>query len=169
MMRRTLALLAVALPLAACGSAANNASNTSRSAFKGDSMLAFARCMRANGVPNFPDPSGHGMQIQVRNGGTSVNGVAVNGPAFQAAMRACHSQLPNGGHPPALTASQRAQALRFSQCMRTHGVPNFPDPSFNGGGIGLQGIDPNSPAFQAAQSACGSLFGKAGPVTSRAG
>jgi hypothetical protein len=56
--------------------------------------------------------------------------------------------------------------------MRSHGVPNFPDPTFpHGGGVGIQlngnGIDPNSPAFQAAQKACGSIFGGA-PVVAKA-
>jgi hypothetical protein len=52
-------------------------------------------------------------------------------------------------------------ALKFSQCMRTHGVPNFPDPKFSGGGTrltlkatGTNRIDPNSSQFQAAQKTC---------------
>jgi len=52
--------------------------------------------------------------------------------------------------------------LAFSACMRSHGVPSFPDPTSNGG-ISIQvqpgsGIDPNSPAFQSAQRACQSLL-----------
>jgi hypothetical protein len=42
--------------------------------------------------------------------------------------------------------------------MRTHGVPNFPDPTFGGGGLKSQlpsGVDPQSPAFQKAAAACG--------------
>ena len=49
--------------------------------------------------------------------------------------------------------------------MRAHGVPNFPDPS-GGGGIHIQvgsGIDPQSPAFQAAQTACAKLLPGGGP------
>jgi hypothetical protein len=40
--------------------------------------------------------------------------------------------------------------------MHAHGTTNFPDPTANGHGVGLQlaGIDPNSPQFQAAQQAC---------------
>lgn len=44
-------------------------------------------------------------------------------------------------------------ALKLSQCMRSHGLPNFPDPSPNGA-LQITGIDPQSPAFQAAQAAC---------------
>jgi hypothetical protein len=126
--------------------------------------------MRSHGVPNFPDPSRTGdgnMQIQMTPGHASVNGVSVNGPAFRTAMSACHSKLPNGGKGPALTASRRAAALKFSACMRAHGVPNFPDPKFSGDGIQIalnaaSGINPAAPAFKQAQAACGSLIGRAG-------
>jgi len=52
------------------------------------------------------------------------------------------------------------QGLKFSACMRSHGVTNFPDPS-SGGGIQINsnsGINPFSPAFKAAQSACRKLL-----------
>jgi hypothetical protein len=69
--------------------------------------------------------------------------------------------MPNGGQPPspAQQAKMQAQALKFSACMRSHGVPKFPDPQFSSGRASLQigranGIDPKSPIFQAAQKAC---------------
>ena len=62
----------------------------------------------------------------------------------------------------------------MARCMRSHGVPNFPDPQFatgpNGGlgvKIGGAGIDPSSPAFQAASKECGSIFGGA-PMLAKA-
>jgi hypothetical protein len=61
-------------------------------------------------------------------------------------------------------SNQSAQLLTFSDCMRSHGVPSFPDPS--GGGIHFgpgSGIDPSSPAFKAAQSACRRLLPGGGP------
>jgi hypothetical protein len=58
-------------------------------------------------------------------------------------------------------AEAMARLLKAAQCMRSHGVPNFPDPTESNGGqaIGfhVSGIDPNSPQFQAAQKACRSL------------
>jgi hypothetical protein len=59
---------------------------------------------------------------------------------------------------PTLTPAQRAAGLAYSQCMRSHGVPNFPDPNSQGaiqiqGGPG-SGLDPNSAAFQNADKAC---------------
>ena len=166
------ALIAAALPLAACGSSGSNPSGATgtNAAAPADynRALQFAQCMRAHGVPNFPDPKANGsggMLIQAGPGGTKVNGVPVNGPAFQSAMQACHSKLPNGGKLQALSAARRQQMLRFSQCMRAHGISGFPDPTFSGGRAGLQlnrdsGIDPNSPAFQSAQKACGAPLGK---------
>jgi hypothetical protein len=174
--RRALAvLIAGSLPLAACGSSSSSSSagtsGTNAAATTGYSKsLEFASCMRSHGVPNFPDPklSDAGvLKVQSLGGNTQVNGVTVNGPAFQSAMQACKSDLPNGGKPQPLSESRRNAMLAFSQCMRRHGLPNFPDPTFNGGTAGLlihagSGINPQSPAFQAAQKACGSDLTKAG-------
>jgi hypothetical protein len=52
-----------------------------RSAQKQEVALKFARCMRANGVPSFPDPSANGALINV-NGAHSI-------PGFQAAADKC--------------------------------------------------------------------------------
>jgi hypothetical protein len=175
-MRRTIFLLLLAgvLGLSACGSSRPNTGGSTSA--QGDpanatKALAFAKCMRSHGVSNFPDPTNGELKLQVQKtpNSTSVNGVEVNGPAFGAAMQACRSYLPNGGHPSAAqTARAKAQALAMSRCMRSHGVPNFPDPQFQtgpGGGLGVRiggpGINPNSPAFQAAQKACGGIFGGA--------
>jgi hypothetical protein len=157
------AVLGASLGVAACGSSNSGKSGTGADRSQ---ALAFAQCMRAHGVPNFPDPrtnGGGGLLIQQKAGSgasLTVNGVSVSSPAFQSAMRSCRSYLPNGGHPPPLSASRRAALLAFSRCMRAHGITNFPDPTFQNGGVGLRfgsssGIDPSSPAFQAAQKACG--------------
>jgi hypothetical protein len=57
--------------------------------------------------------------------------------------------------------------LKFAKCMRSNGVPDFPDPKAGGGmhtdeqsgreSQGAQGIDPDSPQFKAAERACRSL------------
>jgi hypothetical protein len=62
-----------------------------------------------------------------------------------------------------------SDGLRFSACMRSHGVPNFPDPS-SGSGLGFHiqassGVDPFSPAFKAAQTSCRKLLPGGGPGT----
>jgi hypothetical protein len=166
-------LTAAAALLAGCGSS-NPSSTTAAAASGAASDIAFSNCMRGHGVPNFPDlsqGSAGGLQIQASDHSgsgpsTKVNGVPVNGPAFQAAMSKCRSLLPHNGHPPpGGAAAVRKHALKFAECMRSHGVSNFPDPqvtSLPGGGVGVRmggpgsGIDPSSPAFQAAQKACSS-------------
>ena len=57
--------------------------------------------------------------------------------------------------------------LVYSACMRSHGVPNFPDPG-PGGGFGISsrsGIDPASPSFKSAQESCRKLLRGGGPVS----
>jgi hypothetical protein len=124
--------------------------------------LKFSECMRANGVANFPDPNGQGV-IQ-------GSGIDPNSPAFEKAQQKCAKYMGRkGGAPsPAQQAAMEAAALKFSQCMRSHGVADFPDPTFGSGGavrisIGgpgksSSGLDPNSPIFQKAQQTCGSLL-----------
>jgi hypothetical protein len=93
----------------------------------GSAPLAFAECMRANGVPNFPDPSaGGGFVFQ-------SNGVNPSSPVFMAAQAKCRKVLPGGGPPgPGAQTHPSAQTLtklvRIAECMRQHGVPDFPDP-----------------------------------------
>jgi len=68
----------------------------------------------------------------------------------------------------AAASSIESAGLRFAACMRSHGLPSFPDPSSGGGGFHIQitpgsGINPFSPAFKAAQSACSKLLPGGGP------
>jgi hypothetical protein len=129
-----------------------------------DQARAFSACMRKNGVPSFPDPT--------EGGGLTINKVQLaNAPQFRSAEAKCRKLRPHGEAPsPAEQAQMQAQALRYSACMRSHGVPKFPDPQFEGAGIKLalgRGIDPASPTFQSAQRACESVMpglkGKGGP------
>jgi hypothetical protein len=52
------------------------------------------------------------------------------------------------------TASRADPLLAVSECMRDHGVTNYPDPSSAGINIKGTGINPNSPAFKSAQAIC---------------
>jgi hypothetical protein len=116
-------------------------------------MRKFASCMRSHGVPTFPDPSADGT--------VTFSGIDPESSSFTSAQKACRKYTPNGGQAPspAEQAKAQAQALKFSACMRSHGVPKFPDPQFSGGRASLRigpssGIDPSSPVFQAAEKAC---------------
>jgi hypothetical protein len=161
-----LAAAGCAAMIAGCGGSSPSAAAGATTATGKASPFALSKCMRAHGVPNFPDPTsgpgGAGLSIRQSVGGgdtLTVNGVSLSGPAFQSARKACQQYLPGGGGPPPpLTASQKRQVLAMAKCMRTHGVPNFPDPTFGGGGLKSQlpsGVDPQSPAFQKAAAACG--------------
>lgn len=173
MLRAASAVMA-ATAIAACGSGASNGSRapegksppTSPRTSIGSgatSTLAFSTCMRANGVPNFPDLGSHGMLIQSTGQTIAVNGVSVNAPAFQDARSRCQHYLPSQHASPAQAAQQRQQGLEFAKCMRRHGVSNFPDPTVvsNQGGnqvarlTGINAAEFDSPAFQTAAKACG--------------
>lgn len=126
--------------------------------------LAFSECMRAHGVSNFPDPNAQG--------GIQATGLNPASSTFQAASNNCRHLLPNGGVPtPAEQAAALAQALKMSECMRSHGITSVPDPvSVAGGGIQISlhstpgsNLNPNNPQFQAAQKACQRFSPGGGP------
>ncbi|MGH2972829.1 MAG: hypothetical protein ACRDNM_08635 [Gaiellaceae bacterium] len=117
----------------------------------------FAACMRKNGVPNFPDPSATGV---VTINGSS--GIDPSSPKFRSAQQTCRKVLPNGGQPsPQQIAKAQQAALKFSACMRSNGLKDFPDPTFRNGGVSMSlrggpgsDLDPSSPLFEKAQRAC---------------
>jgi hypothetical protein len=119
--------------------------------------LVYAGCMRSHGDAGFPDP------VLVNN--SHVHGISLgvdqNSPQFVSANNDCKHLLPNDGNGPtqAQLAQMMTRALKYSQCMRSHGMPNFPDPTESPNGISLRldGIDPNSAQFRSAQTACRSL------------
>jgi hypothetical protein len=55
-------------------------------------VLEFAKCMRENGVPDFPDPQFSGGGVRMR----LPRGVDEDSPQFQAAQQACQSLLAGG-------------------------------------------------------------------------
>jgi hypothetical protein len=122
--------------------------------------------MRANGVSSFPDPTagsgGEGFNgLGESNDGTIiVDGSTFSGPVVLAAEKACKEYLPGGaGPPPAIPESRKLAMIANAECMRKHGIP-LPDPTFGQPGrvaVNLgPGVNPESPAFQAAAKACGS-------------
>lgn len=173
----SITVLLTAVVLAGCGSSKSPSGDPSTASGSLQSAsIKFSNCIRSHGVPNFPDltEKNGGFQIQqsARAGSGSsmtVDGVPVNGPAFQSAMKDCQSLLPKPKALPGGITEVKASALKFAECMRSDGVPNFPDPKVQsgpGGGIGIQiggtGVDPQSPAFKAAQAKCQPLLGGAG-------
>ena len=158
------------MAITACGSSdPTNSSSGPAANTKFAGALAFAKCMRSHGVPNFPDPKVSGNSIQILG---PSSGISVQSPAFQSAQTSCKHLLPGGGPgsgPP--SAQAHAHLLQISECMRRHGISSFPDPHTGSppsnpvgysaiianGGYFLaipSSIDPRSPAFKQAAAAC---------------
>jgi hypothetical protein len=146
--------------LAACGGGSN--ASTKQSAAS-NSALELAQCMRAHGVPNFPDPTkssgGEGFSIVQASGSSAIqiDGISFSGPKFQSAEKTCKLSGPGGGA--GLSEAQQQGFIAKARCIRKHGVPNFPDPRFGPGGRGIMtslGPDdnPDSPAIKQALKAC---------------
>ncbi len=133
--------------------------------------VAYAKCMRSNGVHNFPDPTASGGFLFHASRGLTSS------PLFKAAQVKCHKLMPGGGlpggpgsEPP--SAQTLARFLKIARCMRKHGVSQFPDPRASappnplGSGISemsdIEGvivlfpstIDQQSPVFTRAAAAC---------------
>jgi hypothetical protein len=103
--------------------------------------------MRSHGIPNFPDPNGSG-QIAKQQ----ILQLGVSTTVLQTAQRACMRLWPYQAPTQAQQRQQLTGYLKFARCMRSHGVPAFPDPSIGDGGrvefaisISKDGFDPHSP------------------------
>jgi hypothetical protein len=143
----------VVLLVSACGGSPEN--RVAGSAQQ-NRAIAFAQCMRSHGVPNWPDPNSTGVFDKSK---LTSQRLGASASRVRSAQTACGHLLPNGGGPPspAQLLQVKRQALQFSQCVRAHGVPNFPDPDGTGRipDPASVGIDQGSPKFEAANQACG--------------
>ena len=146
-----LAAVTCAAAIAACGS-----SSTSSRASAGSSQSAraieYADCMRSHGVPNFPDPNAEGISVL-------PSGVNQQSPALLSAETGCARLRLGGSGASPIPESRKLQLISVTVCMRKHGVPNLPDPSFHGGTVNLGGsphfgINTQSPAFKQAAAVC---------------
>jgi hypothetical protein len=126
--------------------------------------VEFALCMRTRGEPNYPDPVSEGGSVHetIRAG----SGVDPNSPQFSGARSACKHLLPNNGvaaPSPAqtITPAERADYLKAAACMRSHGVTDFPDPTFQDDTVRFNSsspIDTTSPQYESALTTCRKLI-----------
>ncbi len=175
-----IATASLALLVAACGGSASatgsgGASNARRSS-SSPSALGYSYCMRSHGVPNFPDPDSSG---QLPKGDAQRFGISSS--QLQAARQVCQQLLPNNGGainadsiqqcmmaddcPQALVQQVLNEERNFARCMRSHGVPNWPDPTIDSEGrpvfaisISKDGFDPYSPQIWAKGNECSRLM-----------
>jgi hypothetical protein len=150
------ALIALAVLAAGCGgSKPPDAAGGSGSSSVLAKFEAYATCMRSHGIPDFPDPTsspGGGVSFQI-NGGPGSD-LGRNNPRFVAADKSCRGLLPGGLQAPAPLSTQRIAAeVRWARCMRSHGLPGFPDPNSQGA-FDSSKFEESSPAFQTASDAC---------------
>ncbi len=155
----------VALLSAGCSNAAAQTGNTN--AATREQAVKFARCMRANGVREFPDPDASG--TYTIDGIANGSSLDTSSAAFKQAIAACKDLQPPGfiGHK--RTAQEQEEALKFAQCIRDNGVKDFPDPDPDGPLIdsdripSLAGTTPrNNPVLNAAMQKCRGVAADAG-------
>jgi hypothetical protein len=137
-LRKTLSALAavgmailVAAVAVGCGGTQSSSSGTSTAGHTGtaghtstvtlrEKAVKFSECMRTNGVGDFPDPNA--------SGAFPSYGVSVSKAVWMKAVAACKALQPPGTLSAKLSPKQLSAAIRFAQCVREHGVPDFPDP-----------------------------------------
>ena len=149
-----------ALLAAACGGSpspagAGGSSNGGGSA-NSASGVAYSQCMRAHGVPNFPDLGG-----QVTKQVIVAALRQVSDSVARRASDACQHLYPGQHTSQPLTAQQQQDYLRAAACIRSHGITNFPDPTFSGGSVHFNvpsGINTSSPQVIQAVQACRHLI-----------
>jgi hypothetical protein len=165
-----IATAVLALLVAACGGSKGGhvaqigstaTQSTSNPPAASSNALAFSRCIRSRGVPNFPDPIGSGGIPK-----ETPRQLGVSDARYRAAQSACAHLLPNSGGAHGLSpdqVQQLANGMRsFARCMRSHGVPSWPDPSTDSEGAAvfyLQGkIAIDAPQIIAKVRACSHLI-----------
>ncbi|HET8979325.1 MAG TPA: hypothetical protein VFN87_14270 [Solirubrobacteraceae bacterium] len=167
-----LGVFALVALISGCGSGAPVGTAAGSSGNGGDpaasnhaKAVKFAQCMRHNGVSQFPDPSASGKLTidAVANG----SGLDPTTPAFKQAISACKNLEPAGFTGTKRSTRQQQAALSFAQCMRAHGVPDFPDPLANGPLIDTNRIPSAATpggmgALHAGMQKCGSAAAAAG-------
>jgi hypothetical protein len=158
----SLAVLAsLAVIAAGCGSRSASTSTTaggagSDTAATHEKAVRFAECMRVNGISAFPDPGASGeLTIDGIANGSSVDTTSA---AFTRALEACRDLEPPGFVGTQRTPAQQTVALKFALCMRSNGVPDFPDPTASGPLIDVHGAH-SIPGFQAAAEKCSAIYG----------
>ena len=124
----TLTALLTALALAAAGCGVGSPAAAARPTPNPVAVYhQLAQCIRDHGIPDFPDPT---VDAQGR---PHVPDTVQKPP--DAILQACLpilNQLPPADRPAIAPTTDPAMMLRFAQCMRAHGIQDWPDPNANG-------------------------------------
>ena len=157
------AVAAFSLLAAGCGGGSSpgavrgTTATTPATATPSNGALAFARCLRSHGLPKWPDPTSSGVfdKSKLRQTGYGVSQVRAveDGP--------CKQLLPASPAAPSINAAERIDYLKAAACMRSHGFPNFPDPTFPNSNLHLNipsSIDQDASPFKSAATICTKLI-----------
>jgi hypothetical protein len=120
----TACAVALLMALTACGRGGHHGGTNTSSDM--DKRRAYAQCMRDNGVPTFPDPDPNGRF------GPGHEAINRDDPPFKAANEKCRDLLPAGDKHDVVGPDTVQNMVKFAQCMRDNGVPDFPDPGADG-------------------------------------
>jgi hypothetical protein len=127
--------------------------------------VAYSQCMRSNGIADFPDPieSSGRVGFSIVTGGNGTGAVDVSSPQYQSASTVCEKKTGWGQVSPAALQQFLVGAVSYAECMRSHGITNYPDPIehstyVQNGPTPGDGIDQNSPQYLAARKACQQLL-----------
>ena len=154
-----LAAAAASLLVAGCGGGSRGPSVASVSgagtvsSAPPKSSVPWAHCMTRHGILASADPGGY---ISLPRGSDRL-------PQFPAAQKACYRLLPvfdRGGGGPMSTPQAGQLLLEYARCMRAHGFPSYPDPTFANGQWTPRlptNVDPSSPRFRSADHTCGRI------------
>ena len=121
-----LALVTLVALISGCGSSAAAESGGNNTLANAQTAVKFAECMRKKGISQFPDPNASGkLTIDAVANGSGLN---TSTPAFEQAISACKALEPAGFTGSKRSAQQQQAGLKFAQCIRANGGPDFPDP-----------------------------------------
>jgi hypothetical protein len=163
--RTLIAIAILAVTLAGCSNPSADSGGTGGTRAI---ALKFSQCMRANGVSAFPDPDASGsLTIDGVVNGSSLD---PNSASWKQAMTACKDLEPAGfaGGTGPVTPQQHEARLKFAQCIRDNGVPDFPDPAsdtaplVDTNRIPSSGTDNGMSILNAAMHKCSSYASAAG-------
>ena len=171
------AILSTGALAAACGGASSTTGHSAApsgiTASLANRALAYSDCMRTHGEPNMPDPTFAGRHATLEI--TASSGIDPSSPQFIAATNACRHLVSKGGASPqpTITPADQADYLKGVACMRSHGVPRFPEPVFQNHTVtfnaaGLR-IDTHSSQYTRAVRICEKLIPAGLPYSSHGG
>jgi hypothetical protein len=155
---RMLAVVATAtIALAGCSDNGTDGAADPAPTSNEAAALELAKCMRANGFPNFPDPV-----RDDRGRWTFPPEAAGDWQPAEACRHLVHDWKIAFADEKALTPEDLAKLREYAACMRRHGLEDFPDPDGEGN-LELPDrlrtlADNEDPAFGAAARACESLL-----------